>query len=632
MNSLKQNWPNYLILFVISLLSFNHTDHHFSWGLDASYNWAFNYLVNFNPSQLDKTTFIYGPLAFLHNPVCYGYIIVIGVVFQAMVKYCLGYCFFRMSGFLNFDKRLAFALFAVCCLTMFSVEAWVNLCIILLLVIFFVERKNLFLYLTCFLVAFGYYFKSSIALSGFLYIIIFLAYDRFAGIKTERKVLIGFFSALAGFWLVLGLLLFRGIGPVFDSLIIYYHNIISFNETSSFYNSPDNFILLALCFLAIILVFFINKDKVFRLFWMLCVLLLYTGYTHSMVRMDYMHYIGFLLYFFLVIVSCGLFYKLLSPYTFPLLAIAFFTYYGNLGNKWDYSDLIINIPNGPKNFIADVFCHNKNRAQYEKESIAGLKGTSSLKSTIVNELKTGSVDAFPWELSYIPANKLKNWKPRPYLQNLNMSPYFDKKTAEYFASSEAPDHLIWHFGMRNNFLEGIDDSYLFNNEFHSILSIMSHYKMTATDNSAIILDKRPSPLKIAVSEQGKEQEVNSEEGVKLPGTDAMLGCSVGYDFNILRGLKKLLYRDDQFFIEYKTRQGTKFKQRIWPSDAKDFVWLSPFMVNVHDSTGHYDVTEVRFLNTNKTIHSGKLKIRFKSLEIEGDRSKKALYKWFNGMI
>src|ERR1044071_1363688 len=126
MNSLKQNWCYYFILFVISLLSLNYTDHHFSWGLDASYNWAFNYLVNFKPSQLDKTTFIYGPLAFLHNPVCYGYIIIIGVIFQTAVKYCLGYSFFTISGLLGFDKRLAFVLFTICCLTMFSVEAWIN--------------------------------------------------------------------------------------------------------------------------------------------------------------------------------------------------------------------------------------------------------------------------------------------------------------------------------------------------------------------------------------------------------------------------------------------------------------------------------------------------------------------------
>jgi hypothetical protein len=99
----------------------------------------------------------------------------------------------------------------------------------------------------------------------------------------------------------------------------------------------------------------------------------------------------------------------------------------------------------------------------------------------------------------------------------------------------------------------------------------------------------------------------------------------------LRGLKKQFYRDDEFFVEYKTATNQKFKRRLWPSDSKNFVWLNPFIISPSDSSGFKTITEVRFTNTNSVIHSGKLKIRFKSLLFESPDaidSQNALYKWF----
>lgn len=629
MTSFKNNRLNYLILFVISILTLSSQDHNFYSGLDGSYFWAYSYLINFNPTQLDKITFIYGPLAFLHYPICYGWLIIIGCAFQILLKFCVGYALYKLSLLLEIDKRIPLVLFALCCFTMFSQEAYLNLAIILFLVIYFLEKKTTYLVLISLITAIGYYYKCSIGLSGVLSQGVFFIYLTVLNKKIDFKLLLKFFSFNFIAWFGLGLILFRGISPIFESLVIYYQNIIAFNETSAFYTQPENFALLIICGLSVIAIFFLNKNQTFKLFWFMAMLFLYTGYTHSMVRMDYSHYIGFLVYLVLIIISCGLFYKSISKYTFPLLAIAFFCYYGNIGTKKDYSDYIMSVPNGPRNINKYILNHTKYSAKCRAQSAVNVKTFSLLDGATVGELKKGTVDFFPWDLSFVEANNLTNWKPRPYLQSLNMSAYFDKKTAGYFSSKEAPDYLIWHGGSPYEFLFGLDNSYFLTSEFHSVISIFENYEVRKKTAYTLLLAKRLKPIKIKIEDLEKEKEVNSGEWIQLPQTERMLGCKLEYDFNMLRGLKKLAYRDDEFFIEYRTATNLKFKKRIWPGDSKDFIWLDPILRSIQDSTINTPITEIRFSNTNKVIHSGKLKIQFKILKFEGNEIKNAVYKWFN---
>jgi hypothetical protein len=581
------------------------------------------------PADLDKITFIYGPLAFLHYTVCYGWLIIIGCVFQVLLKFILGFFIYRLSQLLNINSKIAFALFVACCCTMFAPEAFLGLSVILLLMIYYFENKTSHLFFIAFLTAFGYYYKCSIGLSGILSQGLFLIYVSTLNKKIDLKLLGRVVIINFIVWFIMGFLIFRGISPVFESLIIYYQNIIAFNETSAFYYGQEHFALLILCGLSAIAVFFVNKNKEFKLFWLMSLFFLYTGYTHSIVRMDYSHYIGFLLYFLLIIICCGLFYKNVSKYTLPLLVVSFFCYYWNIGFKKDYSDFLLSIPNGPKNINTYIVNHKKHKQKCYAQSLSYVKTYNTLDKLSLEEIKKGTVDFFPWDLSFVEANKLAHWKPRPYLQNLNMSAYFDKKTAEYFSSKEAPDHLVWHGGVWNDFLFGIDNSYVLTSEFHSVISIFENYEVAINNGYTLILKKRNQPIKLKIEDLEKEKEVNNSEWIPLPQTNSILGCAIKYEFNMLRGLKKMVYRDDEFFIEYKTASNLKVKKRIWPGDAKDFIWLNPLISSIKDSLSYKNVKEIRFSNTNSVIHSGKLKLQFKTLKFEGDESKRAVYKWFN---
>lgn len=632
MNIFKNNGTNYFILFVISLLTLNNQDHSVNAGLDGSYFWAFNYLISHQANNLDKITFIYGPLAFLHSTVYYGWLIIFGVLYQMLAKFVYGWAMYKLSLHLTIKKELALLLFFISCLVIFSTEAWLNMLVILLMMLFSYERKNYLLIIVAFVSMFGYYFKCSIGLSAVLFQGIFFLHDAFTKRKIDIHLLLRIILYNATFFIVIGLILFRSLVPVFDSLQIYYKNIVMFNETSSFYNGNDNIILLILCFIALISVFYINTAQEFKLFWWMIFFFLFMGYTHSIVRMDHSHYMGFLIHLFLAIVCCGLFYRNTAKNTFVLLGISFFSFYGNLSSKKDFSEFFLAIPNGPSNVVDYVFKLGHEKTKSKIRSAANLKINHQLPATWVQEINKKKIDFFPWDFGYIEANKLINWKPRPYLQSLNMSSWFDRNTAAYFKSDAAPEYIIWHAGNSIEFLEGIDNSYLMNNEFYTVTSLISNYSVIQKTNDKLLLKKTATPCKIWVKDISEKTEINCNEWIELPEHENVLGCSINYDFNFLRDIKKQFYRDDEFFIEYKTNTGLKIKKRIWPGDAKDFVWLNPYIKNSNDSTGWKEIKAIRFSNTNPQIHSGKLKIQFKSLifeQAEPINSKNALKKWFS---
>lgn len=633
MDIFNNNRINYLILFIISIVTLNYQDHSIYGGLDGSYFWAFNYLISHQPEDLDKITNIYGPLAFLHNTVHYGYLIIIGTLFQVVVKFTYGWTMLKVGNKFETGTKNALILFGLSSLVVYSTEAYFSLICILLLILYHGEKRQIYLILIAAFTIIGYYYKCAIGLSCALYQGLYYLYSVFTNKKPELKLFITILAYNILFFVFIGLALFKSFAPIIDSLEIYFQNIIMFNEISSVYNRNESALLLIISLAAAVSVFLFNKQAEFRLFWMFGIFFLYTGYTHSIVRMDNSHYMGYLVCLAMLVACCGLFYKTLSKYTFPLLAVSFFSYYGNLINKKDYSEFILSIPNGPAYFVNYVLNHEQHVKNNQKQTAKNLKYPYKLPASVLIKIKDGSVDFFPWDLGYVEANHLTNWKPRPYLQNLNMSTYFDKKTCDYFNSDEKPDYLFWHNGFGGkDFLNGIDDSYTLTNEIHSVQSILSNYHVIKKFESLLILEKNKEAVKISISDLGQAQEIKSTEWISLPAHQDILACRVDYDFNTWRGIKKQIYRDDEFFIEYRTQSKKRIRKRIWPSDAKDFVWLNPYITDPFDSTAYKDIKEIRFINTNKSIHSGTLKIQFQALKINrGDTTstRTYLYKWFN---
>ncbi len=636
MNLFEHKAFNYFIIFVISVLTLNYQDHSSYSGLDGSYFWAFNYLFECRPGELDKISFIYGPLAFLRNPAFYGNLILWTCLFQTVLKFLLGYCFLKLAQAFDAGKRTALLLFVLSCLVLFSTETYIELPVILLLILFSLENKLLYLILIALLTAIGYYIKCSVFLTCVLIQGLYYGYTIFLAKKLDWKLGLKFFVLNLVAFLLLGLMIFKGFTPIIGSLKAYYRNVLSYNEASSAYNNPDSIFLLVLFGISLIALFFVTKHKHVKLFWALSLIMLYTSYTHGMVREGNAHYMGFITCLFSLSVTMGIFHAVYSKYTWPLIGLAFFCFYGNLGNKWDYSDYPLTIQNGPKNFYDFIIDNSKHKRDRDTNTRVNLN-YNTVKNTpkeIVDSLRKGSLDFFPWELLYVEADTFTNWKPRPYLQSLNMSHFFDEKTAKYFISANAPDNVMWHSCTRvdSTFFNSIDDSYLLTNEFHTCAALIANYRVFGSKPWCLYLKKRQTMLPYWVEEKQKEFDAKNNEWINVPDSTRITGCSVHYNFNMMRGLKKLLYRDDEFYIEYKTTEGKIIKKRFWPDDANYFVWVSPYIESFNKP--FKKIKAIRFSNTNNnTLHSGILKIKFKTVVFDKldptPEDFSGLFKWFN---
>jgi len=505
-------------------------------------------------------------------------------------------------------------------------------------VLYTFEAKLIYLILIALLTALGYYIKCSNGLTCALIQMVFAACLIVNTKKFDWKLYLKMAGLNLFALLAIGFAVYGKLGPVIDSFEIYYQNIINFNEASSSYGAADSIILLVIFGLSLIAVAVVNKDKTARLFWLLSLVLLYTSYTHGIVRMGNAHYMGYVTCFISVVITAALFYKLLARYTVLLLALSFTSFYANLGNKWDYGDYSLSLHNGAKNVYDYVINFEEHRADCDigsKTSLAFWQSPVRIeRKYVLDTMRKGTIDFFPWDLLFVEADSLTNWKPRPYLQSLNMSPYFDKNTAGHFASAEAPYHLIWHCcSPDSSFFYSFDDSYLLTNEFHTVRSIISNYYMLNYTNRHLYLRKNPKPVKSTLNDLNKPIDAKSKEWIDVPYSNGIVGCTVKYDFNMLRGAKKLLYRDDEFYIEYLTEKNDTIKRRFLPKDARDFVWVSPFIKS--PLLPYHKIKRVRFSNTNGAIHSGDLKVQFRVLKFEFEKPEPmggdstGLFRWFN---
>ena len=88
-----------------------------------------------------------------------------------------------------------------------------------------------------------------------------------------------------------------------------------------------------------------------------------------------------------------------------------------------------------------------------------------------------TIDFYPWELSYVPANNL-NWKPRTTLQSGSYSSWMDGESAKNFTHENGPEFILWH--LQNDKYGGnmgdYDNRFILNNEPNTKPNL-THYEI-----------------------------------------------------------------------------------------------------------------------------------------------------------
>jgi hypothetical protein len=244
-----------------------------------------------------------------------------------------------------------------------------------------------------------------------------------------------------------------------------------------------------------------------------------------------------------------------------------------------------------------------------------------LPQSIIDSIKSGTVDVYPWDYSFIPINNL-HWQPRVVINSYaSYTSWLDIKNAEHFNSDKAPDYIIWlnHAqGLNNSYVNSIDDRYLLNDEPNTIIQIFRNYKIDYSNNNLIILKKRKNAINTTVNSIGKAHTCWGE-WLNVPNeSQGLLRAKLNFEKSILQHLKSFIYKDEQFWIYLKLSNGTIHKYKIVPKNAQDGIWINPYIIKMTNNFIDPVVTDIMFKCSNQSILNNKLNINWDEITFENE--------------
>ena len=565
-------------------------------GLDPSYMWAFNHFFA-NGIQFGKdVVFAYGPFGFIKNPMPIGHNLEIAVVLISIIRLCFVFstlllCRLYRPGNDFFSFAIAYVL-SIC----FNGMDYAIIGTVMATIFIYHESRNLvFLAGASLLAVFGLLIKINIGLTSGLILGSYVLID-WLYFKRSKSIL------LAVVFSILSLLVLWGIAySKWDGLIYFIRNIFilsSGNLSATSLNTPNNWWLLGIGFTFFLSFPIIVRNKKIYLLYVISCLAFFGIFKYSFARQEELH-MNQLLYFMLLLVFFSiLLYSEIKPFHIIWLLVSLMLYNINmhLSKRYHLTDSVQIF--GVNNFRTTVLNFSELKQKSKEKSMANLV-PSKLPKSFLKKINGRSVDCYPWELSFIPANHL-NYKPRPLFQlGCVNSTILNKENARFFESAEAPKFILWHQAWANERLLSIDERYLMNEDGLALFQILNHYEIVDSAKNIQLLqrtkeDRLQNPRPIGTG------SYQWNEWIKTMPVDssAFVIAKPIFRKSLLGKLKSILYKEKEYFIEYKLADGQIQRHRFVPDDAISGVWITPYLFTLSNSLEGVKVTEVRFITTD----------------------------------
>lgn len=603
---------------LIAILSFPLLDPTFSTGLDPGYFWALNYFFDKHSVEIWRSLiFPIGPLGFLHAPYAIGNNLLIGASILFLTKavfiFHLLFLGFKINNhklyLLDFIVALVISYFAG---LDFSIAGTVGA----LLLLFRQNNNKACFIAACLMAAFGWYVKSSIGVLSFSIVVSFVLIDYWHN-RSVSKLLFYFLSGFISL-LVVGLIIFQNAVSVFA----YSFNTLKlvFGYSGALALFPQNNWLLLGSVIALFILFpFIIKDRNALFAFAILAFSVFAAWKHSISRQDMYHYKALLYYFVVVFGIITVYAHRKNIYNFivpvGIILLFYFNAY-NLDYFTGYSVELSGYKNYYRTFI-EYKSFNKKSAIQSFNNIEINAVGDSVKKIINNQ----TIDIYPWDLTYVPANNL-NWKPRTTLVSGSYSSWLDKKSSENFSIENGPEFILFHLvnDRWGGDVGSIDNRYLLNDEPQTIIEIFNNYNVVYKNNKYVLLKKaRQENL-------GEPQIILSEttqwkKWIKVPDVkDGIMRAHLKIKSSILQRLKSFFYKDEQLFIEYLFSDSSVFRYRVIPANAKDGLWINPFIHSFHSVKTEPPVTEIRFLCSNYSLYEKEISIDWELIKVKEQNS------------
>ncbi len=593
----KQN--NFLLLSILSvvilILTFPKIDPKIGSGIDNSYLIAFNHFFNSDIQVVKDLIFTYGPLGFLKHPLPMGNNLEIGVIFISILRLLFIFSILYLSIILR-KKNILFSIILTFCIATLINFDTVFFGLITSNILIYRETNNkIFFLISLFFLILGLYIKITIGIIGLLIYASFIIIDLI--ISRNFKNII--FSIVGGtlFFLLVWFLIYHNFSGIFQ----FFYNLVvlGLGNSSAFSINPENnWLHLSLMFLVFIIIPFISKQKNVNFLYGILFLALFASFKFAFAREDIFHLNFFFNVLYMFIFFFLIYIKKIKVITYVLLSLLIVFFFGNLnsieiegsGKKPSFS--------GYKNFVS-IYFNFKTTKENSILTIDNNLKSKHLSHDILEIIGQKTIDFFPWEISYIIPNKL-NYSPRPMLQNgcLFAPPKIDNENAEFISSDEPAEFFIWELNP-NKTLEGIDTRYIFNSDGNFLYEFLNNYKIIETDGDILLLQKTSKPRFNSPLVLGNNN-YKFNKWIKIPEIEnGVLKAKFEIHQTFLGKLKSLLYKEEEYYIEYELDNGAHIKHRFSRDNSMTGLWINPYLIRVSNELTGEKVSRIRFSFSDK---------------------------------
>lgn len=601
--SLFREKKKYISLFVLALcvviFSFPEIDFGFDIGIDPPLKWLYNHLFSAGLLAGKSIVFPHGPLAFFMYPLAQNFLLATFVTIVLQVVFV-----FQLFNLIGGNKKPDWLITAVLAWLVFSLSNFNQLVISnvsIAYLLFLKDGKPVNKYWGFLLTAFAFYVKAWVAiitgtLSFSVVAIIFLRN------KNYKQVLIDF-AVLPGLMYFIWIVMYGSMTGFIDYCIGMFH-LAGDNSAAAAYHPQNNWLLIAPLLLSVFILPFIKRTNESKTFGFLFLLSFFAAWKYGMAREDYSHVRTYL---FFLIASMVIFviYKrkdlLLNSSVIVVAAILFVL---NMKNVENPQPLTIHY-SGISNFINFVGSYSEIK---EASALQNQKNIESnrLPVEIREKISNSTVDIYPWDYTIVAANNL-NWKARPVIQSYaSYTSWLDSKNASHFKSSDAPEYFIFDlnkitFDLNGEKLESIDNRYLLNDEPQTLLQIIKNYGAVYSDSNFLVYRRLEVPIEIH-SVETKPQRAKWNEWVAVPDSASdFTRVKLQLKTSFSGKMKSMFYKDELYYMYYKTENGRTLQYRIVPQNAADGIWITPFYTSVGDASPVGKIKEIMVVCSDKNM-------------------------------
>jgi hypothetical protein len=225
-------------------------------------------------------------------------------------------------------------------------------------------------------------------------------------------------------------------------------------------------------------------------------------------------------------------------------------------------------------------------AQQSKAALAA----EALPESIRSILGGASVDVYPWEVSYVPANGL-SWSNRPLPASvLTYTPILDGLNAAFFDSKRRPRYLLWHTHPAEDRLgrprgnapvQSVDGRHVFWDEPRTLRTILDSYDVIISEPGIVLLGTRARPRFTPPQPLGT-LNVRWNTWTPVPQAGGVLLVNASIERSATMRAIGTAFREDPISLSLRFSSGEEVTFRIAPDNAAEGLWLSPFPETVDD--------------------------------------------------